>query len=306
LPKGAPRRLFWSRFFGGVGAHALAASGEAGAKVALQTLAAEADAAATQSGHVHLIGAGPGDPELLTLKARRLLHEADVVIYDRLVSPQILELARREARLISVGKTPGGPSWKQDDICALLVAEAATGAQVVRLKSGDPGVYGRLDEEMDALDAAGIGFSIVPGVTAAMAAAAAARVSLTRRGRNTALRILTGHDTQGFVEHDWRALALPGATAAIYMGVGAAKFLQGRLLMHGAAPETPMSVIENASTPREIILAATVGDLSERMTAAGIIGPAILFLGLAPRGALAVSQTLPFTQSTALAAGALQ
>ncbi len=306
LPGGSARRRLWSRFFADVGPRALDNGGEPAAWRALETLAAAAQSEESKAGHVHLVGAGPGDPELLTLKARRLLHEADVVIYDRLVSAQVLELARREARLISVGKTPGGPSWKQDDINALIVAEARTGAQVVRLKSGDPGVYGRLDEEMDALDAAGIAFSIVPGITAATAAAASTKVSLTRRGRNTALRILTGHDVNGFVEHDWRALALPGATAAIYMGVAAAKFLQGRLLMHGASPATPLCVVENASAPNQTITAATLGDLSEQMTAAGVSGPAILFLGLAPRRALAAVATLSPSPTTALAAGGIR
>lgn len=306
LPSGASRRRFWSRFFGEAGPRALEDGGEQAAWSALEALAAEAQSEEKLAGHVHLVGAGPGDPELLTLKARRLLHEADVVIYDRLVSAQVLELARREARLISVGKTPGGPSWKQPDICALIVSEAQTGAQVVRLKSGDPGVYGRLDEEMDALDAAGIGFYIVPGITAATAAAASAKVSLTRRGRNTALRILTGHDINGFVEHDWRALAAPGSTAAIYMGVAAAKFLQGRLLMHGASTDTPMCVVENASAPNQTIAAATLSDLTVRMTAADITGPAILFLGLAPRSALAAVSTLSPSPSTALVAGGIR
>ncbi len=289
LPRNAPRRRLWQAFFRTAGPQALERGGEAAAEAALVMLAAtlfkKTGQDAPHPGYVYLIGAGPGDPELLTMKARRLLSAADVVIYDRLVNDQVLELARREATFVLVGKTPGGPSWNQNDINALLVAKARAGAQVVRLKSGDPGIYGRLDEEMDALDEAGIAFSIIPGITAATAAAAAAKVSLTRRGRNSALRLLTGQDTRGFAEQDWRALAQPGIAAAIYMGVAAAKFLQGRLLMHGADPMTPMSVVENASLPNQVVLSAHLGDLTICMAEAGLKGPSIIFLGLSPRDA---------------------
>ncbi|MCL4128024.1 UNVERIFIED_CONTAM: hypothetical protein GTU68_002323 [Idotea baltica] len=156
LPMGRARRALWSRYYDVVGPRVLADHGEAALTGALEALLAEAMEKTNEPGRVALIGAGPGDPELLTQKARRLLHEADVVIYDRLVAPEILELARREAIVIEVGKTPNGPSWKQDDINALMVEHASDGAHIARLKSGDPGMFGRLDEEMDALDAANI------------------------------------------------------------------------------------------------------------------------------------------------------
>jgi len=301
LPRGMPRRRFWSRFFDQAGPQALREGGEAAARQALEALAAEAGMEACAPGFVHLVGAGPGDPDLLTQKARRLLHEADVVIHDRLVSPAVLELARREARLIAVGKVPGGSGWQQKDIDARIVAEATAGFQVVRLKSGDPGVYGRLDEEMQALAEAGIGYAIVPGITAATAAAAAAKVSLTQRGRNSALRLLTGQDVNGFAEHDWRTLAKPGAAAAIYMGVRAAQFLQARLLMVGANPGTPMSVVENASRADQTIIATTLANLTADMAAAAIQGPAILFLGIGPRplSALAGGAETPAVATTA-------
>jgi uroporphyrin-III C-methyltransferase/precorrin-2 dehydrogenase/sirohydrochlorin ferrochelatase len=283
LPRGMPRRRFWSRFFDQAGPQALRDGGEEAARDALKALAAESRKETSPPGFVHLVGAGPGDPDLLTQKARRLLHEADVVIHDRLVSPAVLDLARREARLIAVGKVPGGSGWQQNDINARIVAEATAGFQVVRLKSGDPGVFGRLDEEMHALEEAGIGYAIVPGITAATAAAAAAKASLTQRGRNSALRLLTGQDVNGFAEQDWRALAKPGAAAAIYMGVRAAQFIQARLLMVGADPGTPMCVVENASRPDQTIIATTLANLTEDMTAASVTGPAILFLGIAPR-----------------------
>ncbi|MBD3625460.1 MAG: uroporphyrinogen-III C-methyltransferase, partial [Rhodobacteraceae bacterium] len=271
LPMGRKRRNFWSRFYFERGPEALK-QGEDAAQLALEELLSEELAARPEEGHVWLVGTGPGDPELLTLKARRLLHEADVVIHDRLVPQPILELARREATVIEVGKIPYGKSWKQEDINDLLVEHGRT-AQVVRLKSGDPGIFGRLDEEMDALDRAGVAFDIVPGVTSASAAAASIKVSLTKRGRNGSLRILTGHDVKGFAEHDWRDLAKPGAVAAIYMGVRASAFLRGRLMIHGAAEDTPITAIENASRPDQRVIASTLIDLPETLETAAPPSP---------------------------------
>ena len=292
LPHGRIRRRFWTRYYDVAGPRALTEGGEEAVRIALDALLAEMLVEGREAGHVALIGAGPGDPELLTLKARKALHEADVVIHDRLVSPQILELARREAIVIEVGKTPFGPAWKQSDIDALIVEHAEQGAHVARLKSGDPVVFGRLDEEMDALDAAGIPFTIIPGITAASAAAASIGASWTKRGRNAAFRLLTGHDVAGFAEHDWRGLAQPNQAAAIYMGVRAARFLAGRLLMHGAGAETPVTAIENVSRLDQKIVATTLSRLPDALEETGITGPAILFLGLSPRQAMDASDTL--------------
>ena len=192
---------------------------------------------------------------------------------------------------VEVGKTPFGASWSQDDINRLIVDHAREGAFVVRLKSGDPAIFGRLDEEMDALDTAGIAFEIVPGITSAMAAAASALVSLTRRRRNSGIRILTGHDIDGLAEHDWRELAKPGAVACIYMGVRAARFLQGRLLLFGASPATPLAVVENASRADEAIVSTTLAELPHAIADKGITGPAIIFLGLSPRRAVSEVET---------------
>ncbi len=276
------RRSFWSRFYVLRGPRALDA-GEDAVRDTLERMLAEGEAAA--AGYVHFVGAGPGDPELLTLKARRLLHEADVVIHDRLVPQAILELARREAAILEVGKTAYGPSWKQADINALIVARAAAGASVVRLKGGDPAVFARLDEEIEALEAAGIAYGVVPGITSASASAAAIGQSLTRRGRNSALRIMTGHDVDGFAEQDWRDLAKPGATAAVYMGGRAATFLRGRLLMHGARADLPVTVVENASRPGQRVLATTLMELPQTLAAAACTGPVMILLGLHPRQA---------------------
>ena len=224
---------------------------------------------------------------------RRALHTADVVIYDRLVSPEILELARREAVLLDAGKEGFGAAMAQDDINALIVEHGAKGAHVVRLKSGDPTVFGRLDEEIEAVEAAGLAWSIVPGITAASAAVASIGQSLTKRQRNGSVRFLTGHDMKGFADHDWAALARPGEVAAIYMGKRAARFIQGRLLMHGARADTPVTVIENASRPDSRVLSTTLGLLEPTLTDAALSGPALTLLGLAPRAALATVADLP-------------
>jgi len=166
-----------------------------------------------------------------------------------------------------------------------MFKHAQSGAQVVRLKSGDPTVFGRLDEEIEAIEAENIAYGIVPGITAASAAAASMGQSLTKRGRNSNLRILTGHDTEGFADQEWAALARPGQVAAIYMGKRAARFIQGRLMMHGAAQDTPVSLVENASRPDQRILGTTLAQLCDDMQDAAITGPALMFIGLAPRDA---------------------
>lgn len=236
-------------------------------------------------GHVDFVGAGPGDAELLTLKAIAAFERADVVLHDRLISDEVLALAGKTATLVDVGKAGFGPSWKQEDIDALLVDYALKGHRVVRLKSGDPTVFGRLDEEIEAVEAAGIAWRIVPGITAASAAVAGIGQSLTKRGRNSSVRFLTGHDMKGFADHDWNALARPGSVAAIYMGKKSARFIQGRLIMHGADRATPVTLVENASRPDQRVLATTLDQLPTDLAAAEMNGPALTFYGLAPRDA---------------------
>lgn len=245
----------------------------------------------TNRGHVSLVGAGPGKAELLTLGARQKLHSADVIVYDRLVSQDVLDLARREAEYIYVGKEPGGMSTSQTDINAIIVGKAKSGLTVVRLKSGDPLIFGRADEEIDALEAANISYDIVPGITAAVAAASQIGASLTTRGHNKAVSFLTGHDAKGFAEHDWKGLSSSGARAAIYMGVGASRFIQGRLLLHGASAELPVTVVENVSRPNQTTLSTTLGRLAQDIESSGIKGPAILLVGYkSKRGAITVSE----------------
>ena len=287
LPLGRARRDFWRAYYFETQPHS-----EDSASRALDELLTRHLHKTARPGHVAFVGAGPGDPDLLTLKARRALDEADVVVYDRLISPQILELARREAKMIDVGKEGFGRSTPQQTINALLVEQAQTGAQVVRLKSGDATVFGRLDEEIDAVEAHHIGWQIVPGITSASAAVATIGQSLTKRGRNASVRFLTGHDMRGFADHDWATLARPNEVAAIYMGKKSARFIQGRLIMHGADRNTPVTVIENASRPDQRVLETTLNRLPDDLVAANLTGPALTFYGLAPRTSTAVSTDL--------------
>lgn len=232
---------------------------------------------------VLFVGAGPGSPDLLTVGAAKAIGAAGVILHDRLVSAEILALAPRLATVLDVGKEGFGKAMPQAEINALTVAFGLSGRRVVRLKSGDGGIFGRLDEEIEAVAAAGLDWKILPGITSAAAAAATIGQSLTRRGRNGSLRIITGHDAEGFAEQDWRSLARPGEIAAIYMGKRAARFLQGRLMMHGADPATPVTIVESASRSDERIHGATLATLPAMADA--IDGPAVILFGLAPRRA---------------------
>jgi uroporphyrin-III C-methyltransferase len=239
---------------------------------------------------VVFVGAGPGAAAHLTLGALRALTDADVVIHDRLVGPEVLALIPARVIRLDVGKEGFGPSTAQGTINAALVAHALSGKRVVRLKGGDCGIFGRLDEEILALEAAGLTFTILPGLTSASVAAASIGQSLTRRGRNASLRIITGHDVAGFAEQDWRGLARPGEVAAIYMGRKSARFIQGRLMMHGASSDTPVTVVEYVSRPEERVIAATLATLPE--AAAKATGPAVILFGLAPRRTAATRTAL--------------
>jgi len=289
LPMGRKRREFWSNYYFKNGPEAVEAEGAEGVLPALGALLDTHVMAKGAEGHVDLVGAGPGDPELLTLKARKALDKADVVIHDRLVTPEILELARREAIIIDAGKEGFGKSTKQSDIDSLIIEHAMSGHHVVRLKAGDPTVFGRLDEEIEACEAAGVSWRVVPGITAASAAVASIGQSLTKRDRNSAVRLITGHDTKGYADQDWRVLAEPGQVAAIYMGKKAARFIQGRLLMHGADPATPVTIIENVSRTNQRIISTTLAEMEPTISNAGLTGPALTFYGLAPRDAVAAS-----------------
>ena len=285
LPYGRGRRDFWSDFYFRGGPRAFTKSGPEAVKTALSDLLDMHMSKTPRQGHVAFVGAGPGDPDLLTLRARRLLDHADVVLHDRLVTPEILELARREAHITDVGKTGFGPATSQEDINAMLCVHALKGAQVVRLKGGDPTLFGRLDDEIDACDAQGIAWSIIPGITAASAAVASIGQSLTKRHRNSDVRFLSGQDIKGFADHDWTLLARPNEIVALYMSTASARFIQGRLLMHGAAAETPITLVENASRPNERVVTTTLADLAQCHQTHAFEGPVLSLYGLLPRAA---------------------
>ncbi|HUZ14476.1 MAG TPA: uroporphyrinogen-III C-methyltransferase [Caulobacteraceae bacterium] len=247
---------------------------------------ARAGRVAGRAGEVWLVGAGPGDPELLTLKALKALQRADVVVHDGLVSEAILELAPAAARRLCVAKRRSRHSYAQDEINRLLAALAREGLIVVRLKGGDPFIFGRGGEELEACRAAGVACHVVPGVTAALAAAASAGAPLTHRGAAQAVTFVTGHAAMGGEpDLDWPGLARPNQTVVIYMGVATAAAIAARLMGAGRAGSTPALIVENASLADERRVATTLAGLAE--AAQSIAGPALLIVG----EAMALAQT---------------
>jgi len=282
IPDPRARRRLWERLLQGPYRRAVLAGEEA---EAARILAAElhdgdASAAGPVPGRVALIGCGPGDPDLLTLKALQKLQEADVLVVDRLVNPEILEYARRDAERIFVGKTPRGPTTSQAEIDRILVREALAGKVVARLKGGDPFIFGRAAEEMAALQSAGIAVEVVPGVTAAHACAARIGLPVTLREHVRHFSVVTGATADGAPELDWPALAAPGAAFAVYMGLNNAPFLRANLLAAGALPDTPVVIVENGTRENERAFATTLADLTDCVAEREIAGPAVIFVGL--------------------------
>lgn len=233
------------------------------------------------SGFVSFVSSGPGDPELLTLKAARRLAEADVVLFDDLSAGPILSHARPGADLVAVGKRAGRPSPKQDHVSRLLVDHALTGAKVVRLKSGDSGIFGRLEEEVNALQAVGVPFEIVPGVPSACAAAAAAGIPLTRRQTARRVQFITGADVTGDLPDgmNWSALADAGATTVVFMGKRTFPALAEILIRHGLPLDTPAMLAESVGHPQQSLLRTTVQDLAVRLALGRSDQPALILYG---------------------------
>jgi len=245
-----------------------------------QFLAALDDASpSSRTGNVAVVGAGPGDAGLLTLNALRAMNEADVVLHDRLVSEDVLRLGRRDATYIEVGKSATGHSTRQEDIHALMLEHARAGRRVVRLKGGDPFVFGRGGEELEFLRAHGIPYEVVPGITAAIACAAYAGVPLTHRDHAQAVRLVTAHCKDSLDTLDWAALAQERQTLAVYMGVAGLEGLRERLLAHGRAPTTPFAIVENGSRREQRVLNGTLADLPETARSHQVRSPALLILG---------------------------
>ena len=239
----------------------------------------QAPAASAAVGSVALVGAGPGDPGLLTLRALRLLNQADVILHDHLVSDDVLRLARRDAEFIDVGKQAGDHKTSQDRIHALMLEHARAGHRVVRLKGGDPFVFGRGGEELEFLRAHDIAFEVVPGITAALACAAYAGIPLTHREHAQSVRLVTAHGKESIDGLDWRALAQERQTLAVYMGVAGLDRLRTRLLAHGRDAATPFALIENGSRPEQRVVRGTLSNLPERAREEVVRSPALLILG---------------------------
>ncbi len=270
------RRRYWAQFFSGPVAEKVFAGRVEDAEAdAVEMLAVSTPT----SGHVSLVGAGPGAEDLLTLRAQRALQEADVIVYDRLVPDAVVAQGRREARRVYVGKAKGAHAASQDEINALIVREARAGNRVVRLKSGDPLIYGRAGEEMAALRAAGVSFDVVPGITAAFAAAAEAEIPLTLREQSSALVFATGHDVDGETLPDWAGVALSGATVAVYMGRTVAAKVAARLIAAGLAPSTPVAVVENASRADHRAYAGRLDELGRVAARATDNAPVLILIG---------------------------
>lgn len=230
---------------------------------------------------VYLVGAGPGDPELLTLKAVKILAKADVIVHDRLVSDAVMKVAPDHAMCISVGKSPGQHSYRQSEINALLIHLAGQGHRViVRLKGGDPFIFGRACEEIEALEAHGIAWDIVPGITAAQGCAASARLPLTHRGMARSLRFVTGHcraDTP--LDFDWKGLADPQTTLVFYMGHAAAAEISAKLIAHGLRADMPALCVSQGTTPRETRLSTRLDRLPADLKSAQMPSPILIIIG---------------------------
>ena len=271
------RRHFWERFT----ERAVAAPERAPTTNDIDALMAQTRGVAASAGSVALVGAGPGDPELLTLRAVRALQSADVILIDDLVSPQVLDFARREARKMMVGKTGHGPACKQSEINDLMIKLAKAGKRVVRLKGGDPMIFGRAGEEIAACRAANIPIEVVPGISAAQGAASRLLVSLTHRAEARRVQYVTGHDRDGRLpdDIDWRSIADPAATTVVYMPKKTLRLLGARAVAQGLDPATPAVAVANATRPDEAIVAGTIADIADRIEADAPDGPVLVMIG---------------------------
>ena len=279
------RRRFWERVVLGPVAERLLAGEESAADQLMNEAIEEAVARGetAPSGEVYLVGVGPGDPDLLTFRALRLMQQADVVLYDRLIGDGILNLVRRDAERLYVGKMAEDHTLHQEDITALLVRLAHEGKRVLRLKGGDPFLFGRGGEEIEALAAEGIAFQVVPGITAATGCAAYAGIPLTHRDHAQACIFVTGHSKEGGKDGgpdlNWDALIQPNQTVAIYMGLSSLAGIARGFIEHGADPATPAAVVESGTRRRQRVVTATLDSLAAAVETAGLHGPALIIVG---------------------------
>lgn len=277
FPTTQQRRMFWEEVLQGPIGEQVLAGQEAAAEAALvQKLEHPARA---PRGEVYLVGGGPGDPDLLTFRALRLMQQADVCVYDKLVSPEVMELVRRDAELVYVGKARDQHTLPQEEINDLLVRLAQEGKRVLRLKGGDPFIFGRGGEEIETLMAHGIPFQVVPGVTAASGVASYAGIPLTHRDFAQTCIFTTGHLKDGTVDLDWTTLVRPQQTVVIYMGLAALPEICQQLIAHGLSPETPAAVVQHGTLPSQRVVTGNLQNLAARVVEAKLKSPSLIVIG---------------------------
>ncbi|MDP6313140.1 MAG: siroheme synthase CysG [Arenicellales bacterium] len=279
LNTSAKRRAFWEEVFQGPVAELVFANKDDQAAAALSQMITNAGDKSYARGEVYLVGAGPGDPDLLTFRALRLMQKADVVLYDRLVAPAIVDLVRRDAERIYVGKEKANHVIPQRDINCLLVGLAAAGKRVLRLKGGDPFIFGRGGEEIEGLMQENIPFQVIPGVTAAAGCACYAGIPLTHRDYAQSCIFVTGHLQNGSVDLNWDALCQPNQTIVVYMSLTGLEIICREAVTHGLAATTPAALIEQGTTTDQRVITATLNDLSTKVADAGVKAPTLLIIG---------------------------
>lgn len=273
------RRYFWEDVLDGDIAEMVEKGQDSKADAAFETALTAAAENNQVQGQVYLVGAGPGDPDLLTFRALRLMQKADVVVYDRLVSPQILELVRRDAEKIYVGKAKSNHSLPQDDINQLMVDEAKKGNRVVRLKGGDPFIFGRGGEEIQTLIQHGIEFQVVPGITAANGASSYAGIPLTHRDHAQSVVFATGHLKDGTIDLNWQSLAHKNQTIVFYMGLTGLPIICEKLIENGLPPDTPIALIQSATTENQVVVTGTLSDITLKPATSELKPPTLIIVG---------------------------
>lgn len=272
------RRIFWEGVLQGPIVERILAGQEAAARIGLDQLLAD-DTPSQQHGEVYLVGGGPGDPDLLTFRALRLMQQCDVCVYDKLVSPEVLDLVRRDAELIYVGKSRDQHTLPQEEINQLLARLAKAGKRVLRLKGGDPFIFGRGGEEIETLMQEGVPFQVVPGITAANGVSSYAGIPLTHRDYAQACLFITGHLKNGVLDLDWAAMARPQQTVVIYMGLVGLEQICQQLMAHGVAPDMPAAVIQQGTTQHQRVVSANLSDLASQVAAAKMKAPCLTIIG---------------------------